>query len=76
MRELHKSYHLAPDKIEIKSEILSKYQLKFTNLYCIPIANVKKLMCYFFDKEKYVIHYENLKLYLKLGLKLKEYIMY
>ena len=25
-----------------------------------------------FDKEKYVLHYENLKLYLRLGLKLKE----
>ena len=26
----------------------------------------------FFDKERYVIHYENLKLYLRLGLKLKK----
>ena len=26
---------------------------------------------YFFDKEKYVIHYEKLQLYLRLGLKLK-----
>ena len=25
----------------------------------------------FFDKEKYVIHYKNLKLYFRLGLKLK-----
>ena len=25
-----------------------------------------------FDKKKYVIHYENLKLYLRLGLKLKK----
>ena len=25
----------------------------------------------FFDKEKYVSHYENLQLYLRLGLKLK-----
>ena len=25
-----------------------------------------------FDKEKYVLHYENLKLHLRLGLKLKQ----
>ena len=26
----------------------------------------------FFDKEKYVIHYEKLQLYLRIGLKLKK----
>ena len=26
----------------------------------------------FFDKEKYVLHYENLELYLRLALKLKK----
>ena len=29
-------------------------------------------MANLFDKEKYVIHYENLQLYLRLGLKLKK----
>ena len=43
----------------------------------IPIGNFKKLVPNFFDKEKYVIHYENLQLYLRLGLKLqKKYIVY
>ena len=42
----------------------------------IPIGNVKKLVPNFFDKEKYVIQYENLQLYLRLGLKLKKYIVY
>ena len=32
----------------------------------------KKLVSNFIDKEKYVIHYENLKLYLSLGLKLQK----
>ena len=41
-------------------------------LYNIPISNAKKLVPNLFDNEKYVIHYENLKLYLKLGLKLKK----
>ena len=48
---------------------MSDYQLKIADLYNIPIGNVKKLVPNFFDKEKYVIHYENLKLYWRLGLK-------
>ena len=67
---------VAPNKIEIKREMLSDYQLKIADLYNILIGNVKKLVPNFFDKEKYVIHYENLQLYLRLGLKLKKYIVY
>ena len=52
--------------------MLSEYQLKIDDLYNIPIGNVKKLVPNLFDKEKYVIHYENLKLYLRLGLKPKK----
>ena len=33
---------------------------------------LKKLVSSFFDKEKYVIYYENLQLYLRLALKLKK----
>ena len=58
--------------MEIKREMLSEYQLKIADLYNIPIGNVKKLVPDFFDKEKYVLHYENLQLYLRLGLKLKK----
>ena len=71
-RELHNDYPLAPDKIKIKKEMLSEYQLKITDLYNIPIGNVKKLVPNFFDKKKYVLHYENLQLYLRQRLKLKK----
>ena len=71
LRELDNDYLLAPDKIEIKRETLSEYQLKIADHYNIPIGNVKKLVPTVFDKE-YVIHYENLKLYLRLGLKPKK----
>ena len=74
-KELHKLrnyYPLAPDKIEIKIEMLSEYQLKIADLFNIPVGIVKKLVPNFFDKEKYVLHYENLKFYLRLGLKLKK----
>ena len=63
---------LAPNKIEIKREILSECQLKIADLYNIPIGNVKKLVSKICDKEKYVIHYENWKFYLRIRLKLKK----
>ena len=52
--------------------MLSNYQLQAADLYNILIDNVKKLLPNFLDKEKYVIHYENLKMYLRFGLKLKD----
>ena len=52
--------------------MLSEYQLKIADLCNIPIGNVKKLVPDYFDKEKYGLHYENLQLYLRLGLKLKK----
>ena len=70
--EIHTDYSLAPEKIEIKREMLSKYQLLNADFYNNFISNVKKLVPNFFDKEKYVFHQENLQLYLKLGLKLKK----
>ena len=76
LRELHNDYPLAPDKIEIKTEMLSEYQLKTDDLYNIPIGNVKKLVPNFFDKEKCVLDYENLRLYLTLALQLKIIIVY
>ena len=51
--------------------MLSEYQLKIADLYNITISNVNKLVPNIFDKEKYVLHHENLQLYLKLRLKLK-----
>ena len=36
------------------------------------LETLKKLVPNLFDKEKYVIHFENLRHYLRLGLKLKK----
>ena len=38
----------------------------------IPIGNVRKLVPNYFDIEKYVLHFENLQFYLRLGRKLKK----
>ena len=72
LRKLCNDYPLASDKIEIKRKMLSNYQLQMADLYNIPISNIKKLVPSFFDKEKYVLHYENFQVYLRLGLKQKK----
>ena len=56
--------------------MLSDYQLNITDQCNIPIGTVKNLVSNFFGKEKYVIHYENLERYLRVGLKQKKYIAY
>ena len=75
---MHNHYPLAPDKVEIKKEMLSSYELKIADFYNVPIGNVKKLVPNFFHKEKYLLHYENfiMQLYIRLGMKLKKYIVY
>ena len=45
LRELHNDYPLAPDKIEIKREILPNYKLKIADFYNIPICNMLKNRC-------------------------------
>ena len=60
LHELHNDYPLAPDKIEINREILSKYQLLLIFITFL-LAMVKKLTPNFFDQEKFVLHYENLQ---------------
>ena len=69
LRELDNDYPLAPDKMQIKREMLYDYQLNIADHHNIPIGNVKNLVPNFFDKEKYVIHYENLKLYFEARIK-------
>ena len=66
LRELYKDYSLALDKIEIKREMLSEYQLKIADLCNIPIRNIKKLVSNIFDKGKYVLHYDKWQFYFRL----------
>ena len=49
--------------------MLSNYQLKIVDSCNIPVGTVEKLMPNFFDKEKYVFHCENVKLYLMFEAK-------
>ena len=63
-------YPLAPEKLEISQNMLSKYCSDIADEYGIKIGGVNKLFPNLGNKRKYVVHYINLQLYLSLGMKL------
>lgn len=72
--EEHSGFPLAPEKRRIKYEDLSDYNkevLQKSGLRHLT-NNSEKLVQTLYDKSNYVLHVELLKLYIKLGLKLKK----
>ena len=70
LHELHNDYPLAPEKLAVSSDMLSKYCKEIADKYDIKVGDVKKLIPNLGNKTKYVVHYINLQLYLSLGMKL------
>ena len=67
---MHNDYPLAPEKLTVSSDMLSKYCKKFADKYEINVGDVKKLIQNLGNKINYVVHYRNLQLYFSLGMKL------
>ena len=67
---MHNDYPLCPEKIEVNSNMLSKYCSGIANKYGIKADGVKNLIPNLRDKIKYVVHYRNFQYYLSLGMKL------
>jgi len=72
LHHLHNDYPCAPEKIVVTNEMLSDYSSQIKKEHQISSAKVSKLVTTLRDKEKYVLHYRNLKLYLELGLKVQK----
>ena len=72
LHDLHNDYPLAPEKILITDNMLSKYCKDLKEKENISSGRVHKLVPNLKNKEKYVLHYKNLQLYLSLGMKLKK----
>ena len=72
LHDLHNDYPCAAEKIKVSDDMLSDYCREIKDKFNISSGNVHKLIPTLNDKKNYVIHEENLKLYLSLGLKLKK----
>ena len=70
LHDSHSDYPLAPEKLEISSDMLSTYCIDIANKYGIKVGGVNKLVPNLRNKMKYVVHYRNLQYYLSLGMKL------
>ena len=70
LHDLHNDYPLAAEKIKVTENMLSPFCKKIAEKFGVKIGLVEKLVPTLFNKERYVLHYRNLQLYLSLGLKL------
>ena len=62
LHELHNDYSLAPEKLKISDDMLSKSCSDIAKKYGIKVSGVRKLVLNL-GKSKYVVHYRNLQLY-------------
>ena len=70
LHELRNDYPLAPKKLAVSSDMLSKYCKNIADKYEIKVGDIKKLIPNLGNKTNYVVHYRNLQLHLSLGVKL------
>ena len=70
LHDKHNMYPLAPEKLLVNEDMLSPYCTELLNEFKMQKNTCKKLIPNLMNKQKYVIHYKNLQLYLDLGMKL------
>ena len=71
LHEVHSAYPLALERIVVQKEWMSEYQHDLLGVGVAP-TEIEKLVPNLCDKERYVLHYRNLQLYLSLGMRLKK----
>lgn len=73
LHDAHNEYPLAPERVTISEKFLSAKQREIHAHYSFErTSECSKLVPNLFPKEKYCLHYRNLKFYLAHGLKLRK----
>ena len=70
LHDAHNAYPLAPERMVVQKEWMSEYQHSLLGVGVAP-TEVEKLVPNLRNKERYVLHYRNLQLYLSMGMRLK-----
>ena len=71
LHDAHNEYPLAPERMVVKKDWMSEYQHNLLGVGVAPTEFVK-LAPNLRNKDRYVLHYQNLQLYLSLGIRLKK----
>ena len=72
LHEMHNAYPLAPETTQVPDEWYSPYQKGIASELGLSKDRTEKLLLTLREKKNYVLHYQNLQLYLRLGMRLKK----
>ena len=70
LHDLHNGYPLAPERSKVPLSWHSEYQKTLAKELGLTEDKTEKLLLTLNNKTKYAVHYRNIQLYLKLGMKL------
>ena len=70
LHDLHNEYPLAPERVNIETDMLSEKQLQIRLNYNISQAHSTKLVPHLGDRAHYVLHSSALRFYLEQGMEL------
>ncbi|XP_074653582.1 uncharacterized protein LOC141907740 [Tubulanus polymorphus] len=71
LHDLHNDLPLAPERMLVNEDLmLSPYQKLLFQTLKLSSSKIHKLIPNLYNKTRYIVHYRNLRLYMKLGMKL------